>query len=56
MEELDEMEEVGSDYHVRERRTLPGRRLRVYIDRGATPVRRTKIDYIVEILNLGYKG
>ena len=30
-------EELGSVYHVEERRTHPGRRLRVNIGQGATP-------------------
>ena len=38
MEELDEMEEVGSDYHVRGRRTLSRAKVACYIERVATPV------------------
>ena len=38
MEKLDEMKEVGSDYHVREHRTLSRATVACYIERGATPV------------------
>ena len=49
MEKLDEMEEVGSDYHVRERRTLPRATAACYIERGAT----SRIAYRGEITLLG---
>ena len=56
MEELDEMEEVSSDYHVRERRTLPRATVACYIERGVTPRIAYREDYIVRILNLEPKG
>ena len=48
----DEMEEIGFDYHVRERRTLPRATVACYIERGVTPRIAYREDYIVRILNL----